>query len=87
MFSIRFATFLKSLKSLTSIPWIGYLENRGIIIPIISDNLLTSNSTVDTSERETILPQPCSFIIQRNNSVSRICWVRVKANLIPTPVP
>lgn len=82
MFFIRLATFLKSLKSLTLFPWIGYFENKGIIILIISENLLTSNSTVETPERETILPQPSSFIIQDNNSVSRICWVIVKANLI-----
>ena len=46
LFFIMLATFLKSEKSRLLIPRIGYLSKKGIIILIISGNLLIKRVTV-----------------------------------------
>jgi len=59
--SIKADAFLKSSKSLTFVPNIGYLSKKGKIISVIWEKFLTANKTTLDLSAEEKEPQPKNF--------------------------
>ena len=79
---IILAIFLKSSKSSALDPTKWWSIKKGIILSVISDNLVTTKFTAGALKRFSTLPQLKKVVNLLINSASRLCWVIWIPNLM-----